>query len=217
MRAVGARVADHVQVLRDEATLAVDAGAEGERLRVADAGGHELLLARELEADGPARGEHEVADDVFEEHLLFAAEAAADARLHDPDAFHREAEQRGDHATRVERHLGRRAQHESFVLVEPAEGDVGLHRCVLLLGDAERLLEDVIGGGERLGHALVGDGLALDVVAHVAAGVVDPVGVRLVMDDRRAFCDGVELVEDRGQHVVRDLDPPARFLLGDLR
>jgi hypothetical protein len=48
--------------------------------------GHELLLAGELEADGPAGGQGQVGDDVLDQHLLLGAEPAADPGLDDPDA-----------------------------------------------------------------------------------------------------------------------------------
>ena len=108
VRAVGAGARDDAQVLRDEPAVRVDAGAVGERLRMARPRGGELLLARQLELDRPAGREHEMADDVLDQHLLLAAEAAADARLDDADPLDRQAEERRDHAPHVERHLGRR-------------------------------------------------------------------------------------------------------------
>ena len=93
VRAVGAGVGDHLHVLRDEPAVDVDAGAERDGLGVADAGRGELLGAGELEADRAARGEHEVADDVLDDHLLFRPEAAPEAGLDDPDALHRQPEQ----------------------------------------------------------------------------------------------------------------------------
>ena len=194
--------------------VVVDTGAEGERLRVARSAPDELLLARELEPDRPACGEHEVADDVLDQHLLLAAEAAADARLDHADALHGKAEQRRHHAADMERHLGRGAQDEAIVARRASRSSTcGSMRACCDALDVERLLEDVVGRCER----------GLDVVGRsaprcgrdVAGGVDGCPTSRPRRGQRGARRDRLERVEDCGEHLVGDLDAPA-CLLGDL-
>ena len=158
----------------------------------------------------------EVADDVFDQHLLLRAEAAADPGLDHPDVLDLPVEQRSDHPTGVERHLGRRADHHAFVLVEPRDRDVRLDRALLDLVDPEGLLEHPVtvrlgGGDRRVDIAALGG----DVVDDVAVAVVDLDGVGFVVDDRRTRQHRLALVENRRQDLVGDVDQSAG-LLGDV-
>jgi len=84
----------------------------------------------------------------------------------------------------------------------------------VLLLDVEGPLEHVGGRVERRLDLGVGHGLAGDLARDVAGGVEDALGVGLVVDDRCAGPDRLDLVEDGREHVVGHLDPSAR-LLGD--
>ena len=97
------------------------------------------VLAREHEPYRPPGLEHEVADDVLDEHLLLGSEPAPDAGLDDAYVFHGETQERSNHPPGMERDLRGGPQHESFVLVEPAHGDMGLDRALLHLVDPEEL------------------------------------------------------------------------------
>ena len=102
----------------------------------------------------------------------------------------------------VERDLCRGPEHEALILVEPADRDVRLDGGVLLLMDMEGLLEDCFGAANAASSSCVGHGLAFDVVADVVGGVVDALGVRLVVNDRRTRRDRLDLVEHRWQDLV---------------
>ncbi len=182
--AVGSGVADDVHVLGDEAAVVHDAAPEGDRLGVAGARGDELLLARKLQPHRAAGRQHEVADDVLDQHLLLGAERAADPGLEHADLLHRQPEQRRHHPAHVEGHLGRGAEHEALVAVQPARRDVRLDPAMLDRLDVERLLEDVVCGCER--SLDVGHGLALDMGAAVVRGVEDAEAVGLVVDHGRS-------------------------------
>ena len=178
-----------------------------------DARRRELLLAGQLESDGPPGGEHQVADDVLDQHLLLAAEASADARLDHADALHRDAEERCQHAADVERHLRRRANHEPLVLVEPPVRHVRLDRAVLDALQLEGLLEDLLGLRECCVDV---GGAAFDVRREVAQGIRDADRVGLVVDHRGAVLHRLGRVEHCRQDLVGDLDPAA-CLFGELR
>ena len=88
--AVGAKwagVANQLHVLRNQCSVAVDAGPVGHRLWMASAAGDELLFSGQLETNGPASRNGEVGDNVLDQHLLFDAESAANAGLDDPDVL----------------------------------------------------------------------------------------------------------------------------------
>ena len=146
----------------------------------------ELLLTVEHQPHRPLGGQREVADDVFDEHLLLGAEAPADARLHHPDVLHLQAEQRRHDAPHVERHLSGGAQDESLVLVEPRHRDVRFDRGLLHLVYAVRVLEHPVGRRECGFQRLVADRLRLDVQRLVASSVVNADGIGLVVDRRDA-------------------------------
>ncbi len=79
-----------MQIERVERAVAVDASTEGQHHRVAGARAGELLLARVLETHRATGGDGEMRTEVFDQHLLLAAKAAADARLDHTDALDRQ-------------------------------------------------------------------------------------------------------------------------------
>ena len=201
--AIGPGVPDDLHVHAHQLALLVDAAAEAQDLGVAGAGAGELLGPGVLEAHRAARGDGQVGGQVLDEHLLLAAEAAADAGLHHPDAAHGQANEGGDHAAHVEGHLGAGADDQPVVLVPPAHHHVGLDAGLLHLVDPVLALVDEVGIGQGRVHVPV---LHVDVDGDVALGVVDVHRVRLVVDHRRAGLHGLLRVEDRGQHLVLHFD-----------
>ena len=149
------------------------------------------------------------AHEILDQHLLLAAEAAADARLDHADAAHRQPDQRRDHAAHVEGHLGAGADDQAVVFVPPGERDVGLDVGLLHLLDAVFAFVDKGGVGQGRVHVAV---VHEEVDGHVVLGVVDAFGVRLVVDDRRARLHGRLRVEDGRQHLILDLDQLQRLL-----
>ncbi len=121
-------------------------------------------------------------------------------------------EQRGQHPANVERDLGRGPNHQSFVAIQPGNGDMRLDRNLLDLVDPEGLLEDMIRLGEP---GLDIPDVGPDVMNDVALGVVGAFHVGLVVDHRRRVLHRFVLVEDRRQHLVLHVDEfDGRF--GDL-
>ena len=93
MIAVGAGVGEHVELQRRQLAVLVGAGLDRDAHGMAGRGRDELLLARQLEFDraaGLQRGERQ---DVLDEHLLLAAEPAADALAEHPNLVGRKIKQ----------------------------------------------------------------------------------------------------------------------------
>ena len=86
----------------------------------------ELFLARVLDLHRPARGQRQRAADIFQQHLLLAAESAADARLDHVHAAHRNLQNHRHLAAAMVRHLRAGADHQAIVGIQPADGDVRL-------------------------------------------------------------------------------------------
>ena len=143
----------------------------------------ELFFARVFDLHRPARGQRQRAANIFQQHLLLAAESAADARLDHVHAAHRDLQDHRHLAAGVIRHLGAAADHQAVVGVQPTDGDVRLQRAMLLPLGAEFTLDDKVGIAETVFH--VAD-LSQNISGNVVRGVVDPFGIRLVMDHRRA-------------------------------
>ena len=78
MAAIGAGIGDHAHLERGQRSVLLGAELDARRHRVARRRADELLVARELphhRPSGPERGEHA---QILGEHLLLAAESAAD-------------------------------------------------------------------------------------------------------------------------------------------
>src|ERR1039457_2874716 len=86
MAAVSAGGGEHGKLAGDDVAIAGDAHLHAQDLRMAGARHVKLFLAGELDLHGTPRGQGESAANVFEQHLLLAAESAADARLDDVHA-----------------------------------------------------------------------------------------------------------------------------------
>src|SRR5579885_851935 len=81
MRAVCPRVANRMHRNSHQGAIAFDPAAHAHNHRMAEAGRGELLLAAVLHAHRLARFERQYGGNGFQEHFLFAAKAAPDARF----------------------------------------------------------------------------------------------------------------------------------------
>ena len=205
--AIRARVGDDVHVQGAQGAVLLHAGAIGHDHGMARAGAGELLGAGVLKTHRPAGRNGQVRTEIFDQHLLLAAEAAADARLDHADALDRQPDQRGDHAAHVEGHLGAGADHHALVFVPVGDDDVRLDGCLLHLMYMIGALENMIRRGQPLLHIAV---TGVDGDGDVAFDVGHAHRVRLVVDDRRAGLHGGDGVEDRGQHIILDFDQVER-------
>ncbi len=205
--AVRARVRDHAQLEGGEGAVAARARLQMDGEGVPGGGAVELLGARVVQFHRAAQPEHRQRDDVLDQHLLFAAEAAADPACHHPDLLQRQVVQRAQGAAREERGLRAGPHGEAAVLVEPGDGSVRLQTGVLPALGAEGVLVDDVGLGEA---GLDVADLAVRLAHHIVLGAGDPVDLRvLVVDHGRAGPHGLLGVEDGGQHLVGHLDPAA--------
>src|SRR5450759_5515705 len=105
MAAVRPRGGEYGELARDDRAIALDPHLHAEPLRMAAARHIELFLARELDLHRASRGQRQGAADVLQQHLLLAAKTAADARLDDAHAAHRNLENHRYLAAGVIRHL----------------------------------------------------------------------------------------------------------------
>jgi hypothetical protein len=212
--AVGAGVGEHGHLVGHHPAVGHHAGAQADDHGVAGSAGGELFFPRVFHLHRPAGSDGQVRTDVFDHHLLFVAEAAADARLDHPDALDRQPEHRGQDAPGVERHLRARADHQPIVLVPAGDTDVRLDGSLLHPRHLVFPLEDVVGRLQGRVHVPQFDAQAARQVAlRVAVGKRHV--VRLVVDHRRAGGHALAGVEDGGQLLVFDLDQLQRAL-GDL-
>src|SRR5918911_1463051 len=111
-------------------------------------GPNELFFARELELDGPAGLQGGQSADVFGQHLLLAAEAAADALAKHPDVDRVEAKQVAELRPRYKGRLTAGAHVQPLLLVEPGDRLVRLEVDVLDPVGLVLGLVDDIGLGE---------------------------------------------------------------------
>ncbi len=207
--AVRAGIGDDVHGDRGEGAVAPHAGFDADLHRMAGSRADELLLAGELELHRPSGPQGRQRDDVLDQHLLLAAEAAADAVAVDPHGGRREVEQGAQRAAGEERGLRARAHVEVAVAVEPGHRAVGFEMGVLdALSDVGRFVNEV-GGGEALLD--VAD-MAVDLGEDVARGIVDARLPPDVVDHRRAGRHRRLGIEYGGQHLVVDDEAPAAFL-----
>ena len=133
----------------------------GWRVRRAD----ELLLPRELPHHRPARLERGEDAEVLGQHLLLAAEAAADALGEDVDVAREQPEEVAELVLGDEGRLRAGADVKPAVVALPGHGAVGLHMHVL---DAGRLVGHLVDGVGLAEAVLDAADLAVDVDVDVA-------------------------------------------------
>ena len=197
--AVGAGVGEHVELQRRQLAVLVGAGLHGDAHRMPRRGRDELLLAGQFEFDRPSglqRGERQ---NVLDEHLLLAAEAAADAFAEHPHLVGRQIEEVGQRAPRQERHLRAGADVQDAVGIDPGEAAMGFQRGVLdALGGEGALIGD--GGLRQRGRDIAE--FAVGFGDDIALRIGDAVFRRLVAVDRRAR---------PARSPAPDRTPPAEF------
>ena len=165
---VGAGVAEDLDLLGGDGTVAVGPGPVAHDERVALGAGHQRLLPVPDHPHRPAGVPDQQGQVRLDGHVLLAAEAAAQVRGDDPDLALRQAQDVRDHG-RVLDDLGGHAQGEDAVL-QPAHSGLRLEVGVLDVLAAVLALDHHVGGGQRLGHVAAVDLPADQGVAHV----VDP-------------------------------------------
>ena len=160
----------------------------------------EALGAAVGHAHGTAEAQRQQARVHLQADVLPRAERPADAAEHEPDSVLRESEAGGDLLA---------------VLVQPLRGDVQLDAPTVVIGDGERSLEPE----ERLVlHPDLVRPLDHDLAGGIGVAAADPLmaqDVAIRVDRRMRAGDRLVRVEQRLEHLVRDLDgvdgPPARL------
>ena len=206
---IRAGLGQNVQVDAQEFAVFVHPGAEAQPLGVAGASAAELLLPGVFKLHRSPGGNRQVGAEVFDEHLLLAAEAAADAGFHHPDAAHGQAEQGRNHPPHVEGNLRAGADDQPVVLVPVGEDDVGFDAGLLHLMHPVFALVDEVGLGQRGLDVVV---LHVEFDGDVAGRVVNLHRVGLVVDDGRAVGHCLFRAEDCGQNLVLDANQFQRLL-----
>jgi len=187
----------------DQFSVRVDAAAETQPLRVTGARGAKLQLTRVFEFDRSAGGDGQVGAQVLDQHLLFAAESAADSWFDNSNASNRQAKQRGNHTAHVEGHLSTRANDEAVVFIPIGDDDMGFDAGLLHLMHTVFAFKDKGGGGQGVIHVVV---VHLQLHGDVADGVVNHLGVVFVMNHRRAGLRRIIGRKDGGQFLVFNAD-----------
>ena len=176
-----------------------DAGAEGEGLRVAGARTGEFLVARVLKAHWPVGGDCEVRAQIFNQHFLLAAKAAANPWLDDANALDRQFQQRRHHAAHMKWHLRARANYQPVFIVPPRDYDVRFDVALVDLVRAVGALEALVGSSQRgfnIANARV------DFRREVAVAIGDGYRIRLIVNDRCARLHGRMWIKNGGQFLV---------------
>ena len=140
-----AGVADQTHFLGHQDTVVVDTGPVGHRLRMPGPARNEFFLAGEFQSDWTTGGDGQMGDDVLDQHLLLDTKATADTRLNDANVFDVASDERRQHTASVERNLGGGSDYETFVRVQPCDGDVRFDGALLNLVHPEGLFVVVVG------------------------------------------------------------------------
>ena len=204
--AVGAGVAEDLDGQGGELAVPVSGHADLDVEGMPGGGGGQRLGAGELELHRAAQPCHGQGDDVLDQDLLLAAEAAADAAGDNPHRIVRQAEDPFERALDQERDLRRGAHGEDPRVVEPAGRGVRLQRDVLhALGVEGFGVAGVAAGqgGVHVAHLVVD--LDHDVARRVGNARC---GGLAGVDRRRAVGDRLERGEDRRQGLVVDPQRP---------
>ena len=158
-------------------------------------GGDDGFLAREHQAHRPARLHRHQRQHALVDHVLLAAEAAADGAHDEPHLVDRLRDDARQHVAVVRDVLAGREDGDDAVVIDVGEAGLRLEIGVLdLLGGVD-LLDDQIGFGEAL----------LD-VADADRDVLDDVVGRVVVQHRGAGPHRLVGIEHCRQRLVDDLD-----------
>ncbi len=218
-RGVRATVEQRMRLVRDDAAVGIDAGAEPDPRRMAGVRGRELVgVPRDRAHRVPGRLREVIEDELVGREAL-GAEVAADRPVVDDDPLAREPERRGHLIPQVERRLVRRDDAHAVAL-EPHDRGPRLERGLMDARRRELVLEDPRGVSERRVHvAMRLCDVALVVrVRHrgtLAAALEEAIRRGVGVQHRRVGAERVLHVEERRELLVLDSDQADRFL-GDL-
>ena len=201
MTAIGAGIGDHLNLDRRQRTVALGPELHSRRHLVARRSADELLLAGEFpfhRAAGLEQCEHA---EVLGEHLLLAAEAAADALGEDVQVARPQAEDVAELLLGDEGCLRAGADVNPAVVTAPGNRAVCFKMHVLNARGGVGHLVHGVGGLEAVRHAA---DLAVDVDVDIAF-----LGPLLVVQERRIRRHRGDRIEHRGQRFIGDVEQPA--------
>ena len=171
-----------------------------------------MLLAGQFEFHRPSCFERGKRQNIFDEHFLLAAKAAADSFAEHPHLVERKIEQIGQRAPRQERHLRRGANRQHTIGIDPGDAAMGLQRGVLHPLGCERAL---IGHGRLCERCRDIAEFAVGFRDDVARRIADAMLRRLVaVDGWRARRNRLCGIDHGGENFIGDLKPAATFLGG---
>ncbi len=193
---------------RGQGSVAFGAELHPGRHLMARGGADELLLASELPFHRSAGLERREHAQILGDHLLLAAESAADALGEDVNVARAQTEQMAKLLLRDERRLRTGADMKPSVIASPGNRSVRLEVNVLNAGGGIGHLVHRIRGCEAIRYAA---DLAVDVDIDVP--LLRPA---LVVQDGGIRRHGGDRIEDGGQDLVGDIKQPAGGLGGSL-
>ncbi|MPN25380.1 hypothetical protein SDC9_172789 [bioreactor metagenome] len=187
MGTISTGIADHIQLGAGDLAI-FDGHLVVHDLRVAAARAGKFLLAGVLHTYWPASGQGQVGTQVFQQHFLFIAKTAADARFNDAYLLDWKSDERGHHAAHVERHLGAGTDHQAVIFIPPGNTHMRFQMGMLLS------LGAVLG---RIYVVCLGKGflnittLGFNMLHNIVGAVIDAHGIRFVVDDGGTVLYGV--------------------------
>ena len=203
--AVCAGVRENVDPEGGEQTVVVGAEIHGHPHRVAVGCPGHLVGAGHLVDAGATGTQGGDGGEILGQHLLFAAETAADAAAEHPDLLRRQLEKPGEFVAHQEGDLRARADDQTSGGIGPGDRTVGFQLCV---GDPSGAPRSVHGRRRRSeGFVDVAAEALVEGGDEVAFGIHHPVfGGAVGVDDRSPGSACLLGVEDRGQFLVVDSD-----------
>src|SRR6266481_2843094 len=163
--------------------------------------GDELFFASEFQFHRTAGLERRERADIFGQHFLLSAEAAADPLAKDADTVWHQAEKETELLVGDVRSLAAGADVEPIV-VEPRDRAVRLEvRMLHAMRGVSALVNDI----RRLESSLDVADSAVNLKQDILRGPADARVGALVVDNRRSLARRLFGIEDRGQNFVVDL------------
>ncbi len=171
---------------------------------------NEFFLARHLIEYWSAGSNSQMSGNVFNQHFLFVAKAAAYPRFYHPYAFDRQADHRCDHPSYMERHLCAGAHHQAIILIPPGQGDMRFDVGLLNFGHPIFLFEDSISFSKTLLNIIdIDPDLGSQVNGWVRVGKIYIFD--FVVDHRRTRLHRFPHVDDRRDDFILDFDQAQCF------
>jgi len=142
--AISAGIRKRRHLVGGNCSVELDASLHAHAHWVPGAGPDEFFFAAHLIQHRSTSCDGQMGSHILNQNFLFVAKASANARLDDPDAFHRQSQHRSQLPPDMEGHLRARTDHQTVVFIPVSQSNVRFNMRLLHFRNHIFLFKDAV-------------------------------------------------------------------------